>query len=177
MLDLPTLLQNQRPLRVMVSHCLLGHRCTYKASDCYHPGIAQLLSLNHRDLLLNSFCPEHAAFSTPREPMNIHQGSGEDVLDGKARVLTHSGLDVTEKMLYGAAQMLMQARQYGAVIAILKERSPSCGVKQIYRGENWPENLLRSCSGVTAALLQRNNIIVISSEDDAQIQQIRQCLQ
>jgi uncharacterized protein YbbK (DUF523 family) len=35
-------------------------------------------------------------FSTPREPAEIIGGNGEDVLDGKAKVVEKTGRDVTE---------------------------------------------------------------------------------
>lgn len=40
-------------------------------------------------------CPEIlGGFSTPREPAEIVGGNGEDVLDGKAKVIEKTGRDV-----------------------------------------------------------------------------------
>ncbi len=54
-------------------------------------------------------------------------GTGQDVLDGKAKILDSSGLDVTELYLKGAYRTLDIARQIKATCVVLKENSPSCG--------------------------------------------------
>lgn len=54
-------------------------------------------------------------------------GTGQDVLDGKAKILDSSGLDVTELYLKGAYRTLDIARQIQATCVVLKENSPSCG--------------------------------------------------
>ena len=53
-----------------------------------------------------AFCPEDLAFGTPREISDIHGGTGFDVLDGQARVLSESGRDWTAAMLEAAHAML-----------------------------------------------------------------------
>ncbi len=54
-------------------------------------------------------------------------GTGQDVLDGKAKIADSSGLDVTELYLKGAYRTLEIARQIQATCVVLKENSPSCG--------------------------------------------------
>ncbi len=49
------------------------------------------------------------------------------MLDGKAKILDSSGLDVTELYLKGAYRTLDIARQIQATCVVLKENSPSCG--------------------------------------------------
>lgn len=66
-------------------------------------------------------------FTTPRLPAEIVGGTGQDVLDGKAKILDSSGLDVTELYLKGAYRTLDIARQIQATCVVLKENSPSCG--------------------------------------------------
>lgn len=61
-------------------------------------------------------------------------GSGEDVLNGKACVKDKTGLDVTREFLSGAQKALQIAKKKGANYAILKARSPSCGCGEIYDG-------------------------------------------
>jgi len=78
-----------------------------------------------------------------------------DVLDGKAVVVTESGEDITACFLQGGEEALRLALLLGVREAILKERSPSCGVTQVHR-----EAGLAKGMGVATALLVRNGIEV-----------------
>lgn len=109
-------------------------------------------------------CPEvDGGLGTPRPPAEIRGGDGRDVLEGRARVVTQAGEDVTEEYLRGARRALERARAAGATTAILKARSPSCGRGGIYDGSF--SRSLTAGDGVTAALLQRNGITVLSDEE------------
>jgi uncharacterized protein YbbK (DUF523 family) len=111
-------------------------------------------------------CPELlGGFSTPREPAEIIGGTGEDVLDGKARVVTRSGKDVTGMYLKGARKTLDTALELGAATVVLKQNSPSCGSTMIYNGEFTGRKI--PGGGVTAALLRKNGIEVISEDEFA----------
>jgi uncharacterized protein YbbK (DUF523 family) len=108
-------------------------------------------------------CPEVAGgLPIPRLPAEVVGGSGEDVLAGRARVLTASGQDVTEAYIRGAEVALMSARRYGASLAVLKARSPSCGALAIYDGSH--TGRVVPGQGVTAALLRQAGIQVLSEE-------------
>jgi len=108
-------------------------------------------------------CPELlGGFSTPREPAEIIGGNGEDVLDGKAKVIEKSGRDVTELYIKGAYLTLKKAIEVNATVVVLKEYSPSCGSSMIYNGEFIGEK--KAGNGVTAALLKRNGIQVMSEK-------------
>ena len=85
------------------------------------------------------------------------------VLDGQARVLTVDGEDVTEAFLAGARLAMETAQRLGIRQAVLKDDSPSCGCRLIYDGTF--SGHLVSGQGVTAALLQRNGITVLSEEE------------
>ena len=75
-------------------------------------------------------CPEElGGLETPRAACQISGGDGADVLDGNARVIDADGIDQTEAFLSGARAAMEPALAAGAREAILKERSPSCGVK------------------------------------------------
>jgi uncharacterized protein YbbK (DUF523 family) len=109
-------------------------------------------------------CPEQlGGLGTPREPMRIVGGTGLDVLNGKARVVNESSVDVTEKMLKGAEETLKIAKIFGAKRAIFKARSPSCGCGEIRDGAS-PEKLIKG-DGVTTALLKKNGILVMTEEE------------
>lgn len=87
-------------------------------------------------------CPEQlGGLPTPRCPADIADGNGDDVLDGRARVIGSDGVDVTEAFIRGAEMVLEIALKQRVEEVLLKARSPSCGVERL---------------GVTAALLKRN---------------------
>lgn len=84
-------------------------------------------------------------------------------MEGRARVVNIEGKDVTAEFLAGAQEALRIAQRWGIKEAVLKTRSPSCGVGQIYDGSF--SGRLKEGEGVTAALLRREGIIVKSGED------------
>ncbi|USG66863.1 DUF523 domain-containing protein [Brevibacillus ruminantium] len=144
---------------ILVSACLAGLDVRYDGNNCLNQRIQQLVGEGKAV----SVCPEVlGGFSTPREPAEISGGTGEDVLDGKAKVIDKSGQDVTELYLQGAKLTLEKARELNASLVILKEYSPSCGSAMIYNGEFSGEKI--AGHGVTAALLKRNGIRVMSDE-------------
>ena len=106
-------------------------------------------------------CPEAlGGLPTPRPPVEIENGDGADVLEGRARVLDSLGGDRTVELVRGAEEAARITREAGAKLALLKERSPSCGSKMISRkGVKIPG------IGVTCAVLRRAYIDVISEED------------
>jgi uncharacterized protein YbbK (DUF523 family) len=108
-------------------------------------------------------CPEvDGGLGTPRPPAEIVGGSGEDVLAGRARVVTSDGADVTDAYIAGAERALAAALRTGARAAVLKARSPSCGRGAIYDGTF--SRTTTAGDGVTAALLRANGIDVVSDE-------------
>lgn len=144
----------------MVSACFAGIHCRF---DQKHQQVDEILELVKKGEAI-PVCPEQlGGLSTPRSPAEIVGGDGDDVLDGKARVMTKEGEDVTEAFLRGARETLRLAQMIGVKEVILKERSPSCGSCMIYdglfRGNKRPG------MGVTAALLRRNGIKVFSEEN------------
>lgn len=109
-------------------------------------------------------CPEQlGGLSTPRPPAEIVVGSGEDVLNGKTKVITISGEDITMQFIKGAEETLKITNAFPIKAAILKERSPSCGVHQIYDGSF--NNILKKGQGLTTAILKKENIPVYSEEE------------
>lgn len=109
---------------LLISACLIGEPVRYDGRSCSHTTLKQLF-LNKK---AHALCPELlGGFTTPRLPAEIVGGTGQDVLDGKAKILDSSGLDVTELYLKGAYRTLDIARQIQATCVVLKENSPSCG--------------------------------------------------
>jgi uncharacterized protein YbbK (DUF523 family) len=109
-------------------------------------------------------CPETlGGLPTPRPDSEIDSGDGGDVLDGRSRVITRSGRDVTESFIKGAYLALEAAARNGIRRAILKSNSPSCGAGKIYDGTF--KKALKNGSGVLAVLLARHGIHVFTEKD------------
>ncbi|MFE8701621.1 DUF523 domain-containing protein [Cytobacillus sp. FJAT-54145] len=142
---------------IIVSSCLAGEPCRYNGTASLEEKIQDLVNQKKAIML----CPELlGGFTTPREPAEIVGGTGEDVLNGHARVVERSGADVTEMFMKGAKKTLEMARKLQASCVVLKENSPSCGSQMIYNGEF--SNRKVAGEGVTAALLRREGFKVIS---------------
>jgi uncharacterized protein YbbK (DUF523 family) len=106
---------------VLVSACLAGVGCRYDAVSCPEPEVLALLEQG-RALPV---CPEQlGGLPTPRECIEI---VGQ-------RVMTRSGLDVTETVFRGAREAWRLANISGCRRALLKTRSPTCGAGRIYDG-------------------------------------------
>jgi uncharacterized protein YbbK (DUF523 family) len=145
---------------VLVSACMLGVHCRYDASTNPSGELLERLA----GACVIPVCPEQlGGLCTPRPPAHLQGGDGAGVLDGKARVVTDAGTDVTAQYLQGASEALRLARLFGTRRAILKERSPSCGCTLVHRDGAW-----RPGSGVTAALLRREGIVVESLDPPKQ---------
>ncbi len=108
-------------MRILVSACLLGLRCRYdgKSKPC-----AAVLALKEKHTLVPC-CPEQlGGLPTPRSPSEW-QGD---------RIVNRAGEDVTAQYLRGGEEALRLAKALGCEAAILKERSPACGSREIYDG-------------------------------------------
>ena len=145
---------------ILVSACLAGFDVKYNGSHNLNEKIKKWFD----EKKAIPICPEVlGGLSIPREPAEIVGGEGEDVLDGHAKVITNNGIDVTEQFIKGANETLKIALDLNATMVILKERSPSCGSSMIYSGEF--NGNKKKGTGVTAALLKRNGIQVLSEEN------------
>ena len=144
-------------MKILISACLLGVNCRYDGGNSRDE---TAINVHQNDELI-PVCPEEAGgLPTPRPAVEIVGGDGNDVLDGKARVLTADGVDKTEEFLKGAQIALEVAQSEGATSVILKSKSPSCGCGEIYDGTF--SRTLVTGEGVTTALLKRHGIEVIS---------------
>ncbi len=145
---------------LIVSGCLLGIGCRYDGGICASSSLIRFASRAN----LIPVCPEQlGGLSTPRPSANITGGDGNDVFSGCARVINKEGEDVTDAYKRGAEESLRLARLTGAEIALLRERSPSCGLSTPYC-----ENKTGLGRGVTAALLHSSGMKVfgVLPEDD-----------
>ena len=160
----------ENPLRILMSACLAGITCGYDGSNNgEYPSAKKFLSYDSVKII--KFCPEEFSFGTPREMCDIHGGTGEDVLAGKAKVLTESGIDWTEGMIKASERMLEIAKNENIEVAILMDISAACGSQVIYNGNRFQENTpYQIGSGVCAAQLKKNGFQVISQRDFASLE-------
>jgi uncharacterized protein YbbK (DUF523 family) len=137
-------------MNILISACLIGVNCRYDGSS---QKITELEQLSKKYNLI-PICPEQlGGLPTPR--------SAAEILNSK--VITKNGEDVTKQFDKGAKEVLALATLHQCTIAILKERSPSCGSNQRYDG--YFRGMLIEGEGLTAALLKNNNITVLSENE------------
>ena len=131
---------------ILVSACLLGESCRYdgKSKPC-----ERVIALSNTYNLI-PICPEvMGGLPTPRTPSEI---CGE-------LVLMKDGSDVTENYNCGARKALAIARENACTVAILKEKSPSCGSGLIHNGKF--DGGLINGDGITAKLFKQEGIRVL----------------
>ena len=135
---------NSKPCKCLVSSCLIGLCSRY--DGCSKPDTACLQAL--RDFHYIPVCPEQlGGLPTPRTAADLTGGDGMDVLKGQSLVINRDGVDVSREFLAGARAVLHIARAQNIRLAMLKAKSPSCGMTPVL--------------GVTAALLLEHGIRII----------------
>jgi uncharacterized protein YbbK (DUF523 family) len=155
-----------------MSGCLAGARCGYDGTTNGEYPSAQKL-LQYKNVKIVPFCPEEYSFGTPREMCDIYNGNGFDVLRGKAKVLTESGVDWTEGMIKASEKMLEIAKSEKIELAVLMDISAACGSQVIYLGNRFSESKIYQIgAGVCAAQLINNGFKVISQRDFASLEQL-----
>ncbi|WP_461491486.1 2-thiouracil desulfurase family protein [Pontibacter sp. HJ8] len=150
------------PLRILVSACLIGIKCGVNG-DNYgeYPSVLKLSEFENVKLI--SFCPEDFSFGTPREMCDIYGGNGLDVLEGRAKVLTTSGIDWTEGMIRASEKMLQVAIENQVELGLMMDVSAACGNHVIYDGNRYAENKKYQIGmGVCGAQLHRAGLKIIS---------------
>lgn len=160
----------EEPLRILMSSCLAGVTCGWDGTaNGEYPSALKLLKYNTVKLV--KFCPEEYSFGSPRAMCDIHGGTGMDVLDGKAKLLSESGQDWTEGIIKASEKMLALAQQEKIELAVMMDISAACGSQVIYNGSRFADNKRYQIgAGVAAALLLRNGFKVISQRDYASLE-------
>lgn len=148
-------------MKVLVSACLLGVNCRYNGIPKEVAEVKELLK--REDISLIPVCPEQlGGLPTPRTPS---ERKGDCVVSS-------DGEDRTAAFTRGAQETLRNAKLYGCEVAILKERSPSCGNIEVYDGSF--TGTVVAGEGVTAELLRKNGVRVFGeSELEAFLEWIR----
>ena len=149
------------PSKIIVSACLTGRHCRYDGGACETPLIRAWLAANRADgVEVIAVCPEElGGLSTPRPPAEFRGGDSSLIWEGGSSIVRKDNdADVTKAFMTGAELALGQAD--GAQIALLKEKSPSCGVRKV-----WLDGKLVAGRGVFAQRLQQEDVQLISEED------------
>ena len=147
--------------KILISACLIGKNCRYSGKNSY------LKELENIAVDWVPVCPEESGgLGTPRLPSEM-QGEAEKILNNKSCILNNKGIDVTSKFIKGANISLKEGLNKKVKSAILKSKSPSCGVDEIYDGSF--SGTLKSGRGIFAHLCIENGIDCLSSDNIPQI--------
>jgi uncharacterized protein YbbK (DUF523 family) len=148
-------------MKILISPCLVGIRTRWNED---RDEIEELINLVKSGQAV-FMCPEQTGgLPTPREPSEIEPGkTAQEVLNGKAKVLTITGKDVTEQYLTGARRILDFCQKMGVQTAILKSDSPSCGSERTYDGTF--TNKIIPGRGIASELLVQNGIKVYNEKN------------
>ena len=139
--------------KVIVSACLIGKNCKYNGLNNENQKIINFLL----DKEIVPVCPEvMGGLSVPRLKSEID-------FNDKNKVINEVGNDVTFYFEKGAQKAMEIVLKSGASLAIVKEKSPSCGKNKIYNGKFNGE--LIDGSGVFTKLLKEKGIKVLTEED------------
>ena len=136
--------------KVIVSACLLGENCKYNGGNNFDPRVEAFC--RGREVI--PVCPEVlAGLGIPRITIELKDGI----------VTRRDGLVVDEAIRTAVAQILEQIKNEDIECAVLKARSPTCGVHQIYDGSFTGK--LVDDAGVLAQALLDAGYIVMDNED------------
>ena len=134
-------------MNILISGCLLGIGCRYDGKK--KPLPEETLSLLKDRFNLIPVCPEQlGGLPTPRIPSERQDD----------KFIMADGTDVTENYRCGAEETLYIAKLFDCNMALLKEKSPSCGCGLIYDGSF--SRTLTKGDGMTAEVLKKNGIEV-----------------
>ncbi len=135
---------------LIISACLLGVPCRYDGKSVKKIDVEKLRERYN----LIPVCPEiYGGLTTPRNPSEQRDGG----------VYMNDGRDVSENYNRGAVSTYMICSMLDCKIALLKERSPSCGSGKIYDG-SFTSTLIDG-DGVTAKYLKERGITVFGESE------------
>lgn len=137
-------------MKIIVSACLLGRNCKYNGGNNYDEKLAAFLE--GKEVI--PVCPEElAGLGTPRVPMEIVNGV----------LINRDGVNVDEPVRSAVAKILEDLRGQDIQCAILKSRSPTCGVRQVYDG-TFSGTLIDGAGTLAQALLDAGYTVLDNEE-------------
>ena len=127
----------------LISACLVGERCRWDGRDA--TADVGELGISYR------VCPEMVAgLGVPRPAMELTADGGV--------VVVKTRKDVTGLIADACDQIVKNALDIGVTVAILKDKSPSCGSKHV-----WKDGQLVAGEGLLAPRLRAAGIRVVTS--------------
>lgn len=137
-------------MKIIVSACLLGRNCKYNGGNNFDPRVAEFVA--GKEVI--PVCPEElAGLGIPRPPIEI--------VDGAVRRKDGTSVDAAVRAAIG--KILAQVKDEEIQCAILKSRSPTCGVRQVYDGSF--SGTLIDGSGLLAQALKDAGYTVLDAEE------------
>jgi uncharacterized protein YbbK (DUF523 family) len=135
---------------IIVSACLAGIKCAYDGESKTSQKVIELIKQGKAIPV----CPEQlGGLTTPRPPAE-KKGN---------KVFTKEGEDVTREFKKGAEEALKIALLTNAKTAILKAKSPSCGLNKIYDG-TFTKNLIND-DGIFVKILKEHKIKIFTEDN------------
>ena len=145
---------------ILVSACLCGVNCRHDGNMIDNQLLKKLVAQKKAIPL----CPEMlGGRGVPRYPAEIVGGSAEDVINGRAKIKDRMGKDVTNETIAGVLYVVAAVKRMGIKNAILKTKSPTCGMGKIFDG-SFSGKLIDGDGILTAALIKEG--IKIYTEND-----------
>ena len=136
--------------KIIVSACLLGENCKYNGGNNFDANVAAFVETKE----VIWVCPEVlAGLGIPRITIEIKDGI----------VTRKDGVVVDGAIRDAVAQILAQVKDQDIQCAVLKARSPTCGVHQIYDGTF--SGKLVDGAGVLAQALKDMGYLVMDNEE------------
>ncbi len=149
---------------ILVSRCLLGDKCRYNGQGKPNQAVIDFLRDMQEGVDYLLICPECAGrLPIPRPPGEILNGDAAAVWQGTGRVQNQKGDDYTPGFLKGAGDACQKAAASGAVAALLKEKSPSCGVHLVHDGSF--DGTVIPGQGITTLALHQLGLAVFSEDE------------
>ncbi len=137
-------------MKIVVSACLLGRNCKYNGGNNRNERVIEYV--RGKDVI--EVCPEVlAGLGTPRVPIEIVDGV----------IMSRDGRCVDPLLREAIARILDELKGEDIECAILKSRSPTCGVKQVYDGTF--SGVLVDGMGALAEAMRDAGYKVIDCED------------
>lgn len=136
--------------KYIVSACLVGMNTKYNGGNNKNEKIIEFL----KDKEYITICPEvSGGLTTPRSPSEIVNN----------KVINKEGKDVTKEFNLGTKKEIERVKEFNATIAILKSKSPSCGLNYIYDG-SFTSTLIEG-DGVFVKELKKLGIKILTELD------------
>lgn len=141
-------------MNILISRCLLGFPCRYDGKAFKKDSLMELINTYKNVHNFIAMCPEVEA------GMEVPRLSCEVVGD---KVINTAGEDKTPYFEKGARIACNKVKANNITFAILKSRSPSCGINYIYDG-TFSNNVVKGI-GVTARELTKLGVLVVTEND------------